>query len=77
MAYTYKIFEAVNLTFHGHYTHVYNVQSYWLNYRKQTVSAKQRIHKCSVMTKKDMVAKCIVHIHITAELKAYWLTCLC
>ena len=23
-----------------------------------------------------MVAKCIVHMHITAELKAYWLSCL-
>ena len=23
-----------------------------------------------------MVAKCIVYVHITAKLKAYWLTCL-
>ena len=22
-----------------------------------------------------MVAKCIVHMHITAELRTYWLTC--
>ena len=24
----------------------------------------------------NMLAKCIVHMHITAELKAYWLSCL-
>ena len=23
-----------------------------------------------------MAAKCVVHMHITDELKAYWLTCL-
>ena len=32
----------------------------------------------SVADKKsiNMVAKCIVHMHITAELRAYWLSCM-
>ena len=25
----------------------------------------------------NMVVKYIVHMHITAELKAYWLSCIC
>ena len=41
MAYKDKLSEAVNLTPHGHYTHVYRFQIYGLQYRKQSMSAKQ------------------------------------
>ena len=36
--YGYKcyIFEAVNLTLHGHYTHVYRFQSNWHNTKNKT-----------------------------------------
>ena len=51
MAYKYKIFEAFNLYLCGHCTHVYSFQSFWHKYRKQNVSAKQGIHKCSLMIK--------------------------
>ena len=36
--------------------------------------AKQRIHKWSLRT--NMAVKYILHMHITAEVKAYWLICL-
>ena len=38
MYYKCKIFEAVNFTLHGYYTHVYSVQRYWHKYRKQNMS---------------------------------------
>ena len=51
MAYKCKLFEPVNLILHGHFTHVYSFQSYWHNYRKQNISAKQWICKWSLMIK--------------------------
>ena len=51
---------------------MYSVQSYWDKYRKQNMSAKQRLHKCSLMIENKRVAKCIAHMHITTELKAEW-----
>ena len=50
------------------------------------MSAKHRICKFSMMImykydcqvqRINMVAKCIVYMYIAAQLKAYWLTCLC
>ena len=38
-------------TLHGHYTCVYNFQSYWYKYRKQNMSAKLGICKCSLVMK--------------------------
>ena len=38
------------------------------------MSTKQGIHKLSLMIKINMVAKCKVHMHITAEHKVYLLT---
>ena len=38
------------------------------------MSVKQAVHKCSLLIKKKIFVKCIVKMHITAELKAYWLT---
>ena len=72
MAYNCQIFEAVSLTIHGCYTCVYSSLSYWHKYRKQNMSAREGIHKWSLMIK-NIVSKCIVHIHITSELKAYLL----
>ena len=40
------------------------------------MSAKQRIHKWHRWQSINMVAKSIGHIHIIAELKVYWLSCL-
>ena len=57
------------------YTCVYSVQSYLYKYRKQNMSAKQGIHKWSLMLKINMVVKCLEHMHITADFKAYWATC--
>ena len=34
LAYKCKIFVAVTLTHHGHYTHVYRFKTYWNKYRK-------------------------------------------
>ena len=34
VAYKYKMFEADNLTLHGHYIHVFGFKSYWYEYRK-------------------------------------------
>ena len=39
------------------------------------MSAKQGIHKWHRLESINMVAKCIVHMYITAKLKAYWLSC--
>ena len=61
VAYNCKIFEAFTLTLHGHYTLVYSFQSYWYKYRKQNMSPKQRIHKCSLMIK----YKCDCQMHST------------
>ena len=41
------------------------------------MSARQGIHKWQRLECINMAAKCIAHIHITANLKAYWLSCLC
>ena len=39
------------------------------------MSAKQGKHKWSLTIKINYGCKCIVHMYITAEFKAYWLTC--
>ena len=73
MAYKCKIFEAVTdyfMDISNFYRHTC-VQFEMLTEKKKK-SAKQGIHKWSQM-KINMVAKCIVHMHITIELKAYWL----
>ena len=61
---------------HGDYTHVYSVQSHWNAYTKQNMSAKQVIHKWSLMIKN----KCGCQIHnmdtyFLLRLKPCWLTC--
>ena len=62
------------------YMCVYNFQSDWDKCRKQNMSAKQGIHKWSWRWRINVVAKCIVHRHITVELTAHWLAkyiCIC
>ena len=39
------------------------------------MSTKEGIHTRSLIKKINMVPKHIVYMHITTELKAYWLTC--
>ena len=51
MAYKYKTFEAVNLAFHGHYTHVCTVSKVVGINTENKMSAKQGIHKWSLMIK--------------------------
>ena len=52
MAYTSKTFEAVNLnTSWALYTCRYSFSSCWHKYRKQNMSAKQVIHKWSLIIK--------------------------
>ena len=71
IAYKCKIFKAVNLIINGHYTYKCIVlKVFGIKTRKQNMPAKQGIPKWSLMIEnKD--AKCIVYIHITADLKAY------
>ena len=72
----YKIFVAFSfktswaLVFLYRYTCANNVKSYWHKSGKRNMSSKQEIHKWPLM-KKNMVSKSIVHMHITAELRAY------
>ena len=61
----------VNLTLHGHYTCVYSVQSYWHKYRKQNMSAKQIIHKWSLMIENNGSQMHSTPLHITAVPKVY------
>ena len=44
--------------------------------KEKEISAKQGIHKWHRQESINMIVKYIVHIHISAELKAYWLSCL-
>ena len=76
MANRCKVFEALNLILHGHYRHVCTVLKVIGINTENKMSAKQGIHKCSLMMKINMVVKCIVYLtaEITAELKAYWLS---
>ena len=54
MTYKCKILEPVNLTPHGHCTHVYSFQSYWQKYRNQNMTAKQGISKAFLDDKEEM-----------------------
>ena len=47
---------------------MYSFWHYRQNFRKQNMSAKQAIHKSSLMVKMHIM-------HISAELTAYWLAC--
>ena len=52
MAFKCQIFETVNLTLHGHYSHVCIVSKViGINTRKQNMSGKQGINKCSLIIK--------------------------
>ena len=51
MAYKCKIFEAVSITLHGHYMHVYSLQFIGVH-TENRMSAKQGMDKCSLMLKK-------------------------
>ena len=51
MAYQCGIFKVVSLKHCGHYTRVYSCQSSWHKCRKQNMSAREGIHKCSLMNK--------------------------
>ena len=73
IAYKCKIFEAVNTSW-ALYACVHSFQMYLHKCRKQNMYAKQGIHKWLLIIK-YMFAKFIVHIHITAEVTAYWLVC--
>ena len=52
IAYKCRIFEAVNLTLHGHYTHVCTVfEVFWHKFRKWNMSAKPGIHRWLLVIK--------------------------
>ena len=52
MACKCKTFEAVNLTLHGHYTYVCTVSKVVGINTENKTSAKQGIHKCSLIKNK-------------------------
>ena len=52
------------------YTCLYNVKNFWHKQVKRNMSAKQKIHKWHRSESINMVAKIIVCMHITAELKS-------
>ena len=64
MAYKHQIFETVNLTLHGHYTHVCTVSK--VIGIRQNLSARPGIHKWLFIKRINMIVKCIVYMHITA-----------
>ena len=51
MAYKCKIFDGVNLTLAGHYTHMCTVSKIIGINTENNMFAKQGIHKCSLMIK--------------------------
>ena len=51
MPYKLQIFKAVNITLHGHYTHVCTVSKVTGMNTEKDMSAKQGIHNWSLMIK--------------------------
>ena len=74
MVYKCKIFEVVNLTLHGNYTCVYT-QVIGINTENNICFPSKKYITGHWWYRINITAKCILHKHIAAELKAYWLTC--
>ena len=51
---------------------MYNAKIYVLAYVRKSMSVKQGVHKWYRLESINVVAKSIIHMYITAELKAYW-----
>ena len=72
MAYKCKIFETVNLKLHGHYTQVWTVsQAIGINTENKIFLSNKEYINGHWWYRINMATKCIVHMHITADLKAY------
>ena len=52
MVYKFEMFEAANLTLHGHYTHVYTVSKGIGMNTERNIAAKKGIQEWSLMMKK-------------------------
>ena len=65
-----KIIETVNATLHWHCTHVYKLSQVIGINRENNICLLNKVTSVFMDDKKKYGCQCIVHMHITSELKA-------